>query len=96
MTVTAALSQPVHARASGSAVEHRVTTPSLVIQLQDDTCAVSKTTTVFSETLLEPDTTTRWVYTKDATPEGGTTHHVMWAKTPGPVVDRIVDWFGSI
>lgn len=78
------------------AVPRRVTTPSLVIQLQGDTYAVSKANNVFSETLLDPEATIRWLYAQDATPEGGTTHHVMWAKTPGPVVDKIVEWWRSI
>jgi hypothetical protein len=66
-----------------------------VVQLQGDTYAVSKANKVFSEKLLDPSRTTRWVYTKDAVPEGGTTHHVRWAKTPGPVVDKIVDWWAT-
>jgi predicted alpha/beta hydrolase len=78
------------------AVPHRVTTPTLVVQLQGDTYAVSKANKVFTQKLLDPDRTTRWVYAKDATPEGGTTHHVLWAKTPGPVVDKIVDWWDSV
>lgn len=77
-------------------VPHRITTPSLVVQLQGDTYAVSKANKVFSEKLLDPATSTRWVYAKDATPEGGTTHHVRWAKTPAPVVDKVVDWWESI
>ncbi|MEV7396431.1 alpha/beta fold hydrolase [Aeromicrobium sp. NPDC092404] len=78
------------------AVPHRVTTPSLVVQLEGDTYAVPKATEVFVDTLLDPATTTRWVYAKDAVPEGGTTHHVLWVKTPGPVVDRIVSWFATV
>lgn len=74
-------------------VSGRITTPSLVVQLQGDTYAVSKANKVFVETFLDPDCTTRWVYSKDATPDGGTTHHVMWAKTPAPVVDQIISWW---
>ena len=73
-----------------------ITTPSLVVQLQGDTYAVSASNKLFRDTFLEPSKTTRWVYTKDATPDGGNTHHVMWVKTPGPVADKIVDWFGSV
>jgi len=78
------------------AVPHRITTPSLVVQLQGDTYAVSRSNKIFGETFLDPDHSTRWVYLKDAVPEGGTTHHVMWVKTPGPVVDRIVQWWGEV
>lgn len=77
-------------------VPHRITTPSLVIQLQGDAYAVSRSNKVFSETFLDPDATTRWVYTKNAVPEGGTTDHVMWVKTPAPVVDRIVAWWSDL
>ena len=77
-------------------VPHRITTPSLMVQLQGDTYAVSRANKRFAETFLDPDRSTRWVYTKDAVPEGGTTHHVMWVKTPAPVVDRIVDWFANL
>lgn len=77
-------------------VPHRVTTPTLVVQLQGDTYAVSKANKVFVEKLLDPVKTTRWVYAKDESPEGGNTHHVLWAKTPEPVVDRIVGWWNSL
>jgi predicted alpha/beta hydrolase len=76
-------------------VPHRITTPSLVVQLQGDTYAVSRANKVFVETFLDPEHSTRWVYAKDVVPEGGTTHHVMWVKTPAPVVERIVDWFAT-
>lgn len=78
------------------AVPHRITTPSLVIQLQGDAYAVSRSNKVFSEMFLDPATTTRWVYAKDAVPEGGTTDHVMWVKTPGPVVDKIISWWSNL
>jgi predicted alpha/beta hydrolase len=74
-------------------VPHRITTPSFVVQLQGDTYAVSRANKAFVETFLDPDLTTRWVYPKDAVPEGGTTHHVRWVKTPGPVVDQIISWW---
>ena len=77
-------------------IPHRITTPSLVIQLQGDAYAVSRSNKVFTELFLDPEATARWVYTKDAAPEGGTTDHVMWVKTPGPVVDKIVDWWTDV
>lgn len=77
-------------------VPHLITTPSLVIQLQGDAYAVSKANKAFVETFLDPDVVTRWVYTKDAVPDGGSTDHVLWVKTPGPVVDTIIDWFATV
>ncbi|MET0767149.1 MAG: alpha/beta fold hydrolase [Aeromicrobium sp.] len=75
------------------AVPHRITSPTLVVHLQGDTYAVSGSNKVFTAMLVEPDAVTRWVYTKDAAPEGGTTHHVQWVKTPSVVVDRIITWW---
>ena len=38
---------------------------------------------------------TEWTYRKDAAPDGGTTHHIHWVRTPGPVADRVVAWWES-
>ncbi len=72
-------------------VPHAVTSPSLVIDLDGDTYAVRKATDHYVRTFLDPDVTERWTY--DDPPEGGNTHHVMWGRTPAPVVDRIVEWW---
>jgi predicted alpha/beta hydrolase len=77
-------------------VPRRVTTPSLVVRLEGDTYAVPTANDVFVETFLDPAHTTRWTYAKDAVPDGGTTHHVMWVKTPAPVVDQIITWFTTV
>ena len=77
-------------------VPHPVTTPTLVINLEGDTYSVPKANQLFVKKFLEPASMTKWLYTKDATPDGGNTHHVLWAKTPAPVVDKIIDWWGSV
>ena len=77
-------------------VPHRITSPTLVVQLQGDTYAVSGSNKIFTEMMIDPAAVTRWVYTRDAAPEGGTTHHVRWVKTPGPVVDRMILWWSSL
>ncbi|MBD8606245.1 alpha/beta fold hydrolase [Aeromicrobium sp. CFBP 8757] len=77
-------------------VPHRVATPTLVVQLQGDTYAVSHSNKIFTDMMIEPSAVTRWVYAKDATPDGGTTHHVRWVRTPAPVVDRVVDWWEGV
>jgi predicted alpha/beta hydrolase len=74
-------------------VTHRIATPTLVVQLQGDTYAVSRSNRIFTDMMIEPEAVTRWVYAKDAVPEGGTTHHVQWVRTPSRVVDRVVDWW---
>jgi predicted alpha/beta hydrolase len=76
-------------------VPHRISTPTLVVQLQGDTYAVSRSNKIFTQMMVEPDAVTRWVYAKDAAPEGGTTHHVHWVRSPGPVVDRMVEWWAQ-
>lgn len=73
-------------------VPHPITTPTLVVNLQGDTFSVAKANRLFVRAFLSPETTTKWLYTKDAVPAGGSTHHVLWGKTPGPVVDKIIDW----
>lgn len=77
-------------------VPRRITTPTLVVQLQGDTYAVSGSNKIFTSMMIEPEAVTRWVYTRDAVPDGGTTHHVMWVKTPAVVVDQIVTWWDSL
>jgi predicted alpha/beta hydrolase len=76
-------------------VPHLITTPSLVVQLEGDTYSVAKANEAYVETFFDREHTTHWVYSKDAVPEGGSTHHVLWVKTPGPVVDQITQWWST-
>ncbi len=77
-------------------VPHLIETPSLVIQLEGDTYSVDKANRLFVSSFLDSGVTTEWTYLRDDVPEGGTTHHVLWAKTPTPVVDKIVDWAAAV
>ncbi len=70
-----------------------VTTPTLVVHLQGDAYAVSAANKRFVEQFLDPASVTRWVYTRDAVPDGGTTDHVRWVKHPRVVVDRVASWW---
>lgn len=74
----------------------RVDVPSLVVRLQGDTYAVPQAIDAFVDQLLEPSTTTRWTYARSAAPEGGSTHHVRWVRSPGPVVDRVMEWWAAL
>lgn len=74
-------------------VREPVTTPALVVHLQGDAYAVSAANKRFVEQFLDPAAVTRWVYTRDAVPDGGSTDHVRWVKHPGVVVDRVVTWW---
>lgn len=75
------------------AVPGPIASPALVIDLADDTYAVRSATDGYVRTFLDPDSTTRWTY--DDPPEGGTTHHVLWGRTPERVVERIVEWWSE-
>lgn len=33
--------------------------------------------------------------TTDAVLDGGTTHHIRWVRTPGPVVDQVMAWWAA-
>lgn len=75
------------------AADRRVETPALVVHLQGDAYAVSAANKRFVEQFLDPGAVTRWVYTRDLAPEGGTTDHVQWVRRPEVVVQRVVDWW---
>lgn len=77
------------------AVPRRVTTPSLTIELQNDTYAVRAAHDKFVERFIDPTALTRWVYTKDLAGEGASTHHIRWLKNPEAVVSKIIDWYGT-
>jgi predicted alpha/beta hydrolase len=70
-----------------------VRTPSLVVHLQGDAYAVSAANKRFVEQFLDPAAVTRWVYTRDDVPEGGTTDHVRWVKHPSAVVQHVLGWW---
>ncbi len=75
------------------AVPHPIEQPTLVVKLQGDALAVSAATDRYVETFLDPAVTERWTYLRADAPEGGTTDHVQWVRTPQVVVQRIVDWY---
>ncbi|MCD9152861.1 serine aminopeptidase domain-containing protein [Aeromicrobium duanguangcaii] len=75
------------------AVDRRVAAPTLSVQLAGDGFSVAAAVRRFDDSLIEPAALTRWEYTRDLVPEGGSTHHVFWVKRPSPVVDRVVRWW---
>lgn len=74
-------------------VERRITRPTLAVHLAGDGFSIIAAAHRFERTLVEPDALTSWEYERDLVPEGGSTHHVHWAKHPGPVVERVVRWW---
>lgn len=77
-------------------VPRRIDTPTLAIDLEGDRYAVPAASRHFERTLVDPSALTRWDYRQDAVPEGGTTHHVFWAKTPDPVVEQVISWWTDV
>ncbi|MFS0885364.1 serine aminopeptidase domain-containing protein [Aeromicrobium sp. 179-A 4D2 NHS] len=77
------------------AVNRRITLPTLAVHLAGDGFSITAAAHRFERTLVEPAALTSWEYTRDLLPEGGTTHHVLWARHPGPVVDRVVRWWAD-
>jgi len=75
------------------AVPERITTPTLSVRLDGDTYAVAASNARFVELFVEPSVLTEWTYRKDAVPDGGSTHHIHWVRTPGPVADQVVAWW---
>jgi predicted alpha/beta hydrolase len=77
-------------------VPHKITTPTLAVRLEGDTYALPASTSRFLELFVDPDVVTDWTYEKANVPEGGSTHHVHWVRTPGPVADRVVAWWDAL
>jgi predicted alpha/beta hydrolase len=77
------------------AVPRRITTPTLSVRLEGDTFAVQASNERYVEVFVEASALTEWTYRQDAVPDGGTTHHIHWVRTPGPVADRVVAWWAS-
>jgi len=75
------------------AIKRRSTAPTLAVHLAGDNYSVASAARLFEDALVEPAALTRWEYTRDLVPEGGSTHHVFWVKQPSPVVDRVVRWW---
>jgi predicted alpha/beta hydrolase len=75
------------------AVAQRITTPTLSVRLEGDTYAVAASNSRFVELFIDPQALTEWTYRKDAVPDGGSTHHIHWVRTPGPVADQVVAWW---
>lgn len=76
-------------------ITQKVVTPSLVVKLQADAYAVSRATDAFVDLALDTDHVTRWTYTRDQAPDGGTTDHVQWVKKPEVVVAKVLKWWAE-
>lgn len=77
-------------------VPHRVTTPTLTIQLEGDHYAVPRANKIFVRRFIDPAVSTRWRCDAHQMPEGGSTDHILWVKTPQPIVSRVVEWWDTL
>ncbi|GEM31823.1 hypothetical protein NN3_28300 [Nocardia neocaledoniensis NBRC 108232] len=73
--------------------EPAIDAPALVIALGGDTLAPRRGIDAFARRLFAPDAVTRWDYERSAVPPGASNDHIQWVRSPGPVVDRVVDWW---
>ncbi|WP_433833053.1 alpha/beta fold hydrolase [Actinoplanes sp. CA-015351] len=71
----------------------RVRSPSLLISLDGDRLAPEIAVEAFGKRLFAPESVTHWLYRHADVPDGASNHHIYWARSPAPVVDRIVGWW---
>jgi predicted alpha/beta hydrolase len=72
-----------------------IRTPSLIVSLGDDRLSPKPAVEDFAERLFAPQAVTRWHYSRDEVPVGESNDHIAWVRTPGLVVDRILEWWGK-
>lgn len=77
-------------------VEHRITTPSLLVSLGGDTLAPARAVDAFARRLFEPEAVTRWHYRDADVPTDATNDHIAWVRSPAVVVDRIERWWADL
>lgn len=76
-------------------VDVPIQTPSLIVSLGGDELSPVGAVDAFAERLFAPQSRTRWEYADSDVPEGASNDHIAWVRSPGPVVDRIVEWWQS-
>ncbi|MEE4025683.1 alpha/beta fold hydrolase [Gordonia sp. PKS22-38] len=68
--------------------------PLLAVRLAGDRLVTAPAAELYESRFL-PRRRTVWNYTADDVPEGGSLDHVRWVKTPGAVVDHVVQWWAG-
>ena len=84
---------PLVSTEAGPSCALAITSPTLSIRLEGDTYAVAASNARFVELFIDPPALTEWTYRKDAVPDGGSTHHIHWVRTPGPIAHEVVAWW---
>jgi predicted alpha/beta hydrolase len=70
-------------------------TPSLVVALEGDRLAPEGAVQRFGARLFAPQSRTSWLYRHADVPPGASNDHTGWARSPGPVVDRVLTWWAT-
>lgn len=73
-------------------VDSKIQTPAFIVSLGGDQLAPKGAVDRLAG-LFEADNTTRWHY--DEVPEGASSDHIAWVRTPVPVVERVVKWWAE-
>ncbi len=69
-------------------------TPSLIISLEGDELSPVAAVDALAE-LYDPAAQQRWLYRDADVPAGASNDHITWVRTPEPVVDRVLAWWGA-
>lgn len=75
--------------------EGHVTSPALLVSLEDDGLAPRRAVDAFAERFFDPTTVSRWHRRHDEVPPGASNDHLAWVRSPASVVDRVVAWWGG-
>lgn len=71
-----------------------IDTPALLVSLEGDRLAPSPSVDALGG-LFEPEVVTRWHFAEDEVPEGASTDHIAWVRTPDAIVDGVVAWWAD-
>ncbi|GIE75292.1 hypothetical protein Aph02nite_12420 [Actinoplanes philippinensis] len=73
-----------------------IRTPALMVALEGDRLAPERPVRSFAARFFAPESVTVWRYAHADVPAGASNGHTGWARTPEPVVDRIVTWWADV
>lgn len=76
-------------------VEEPLQTPGLFISLEGDELSPVGTVDALAD-LWDPSHVERWHRRLDEVPEGASNDHIGWARTPEPMVERIMEWWARV
>ncbi|MFG2821648.1 alpha/beta fold hydrolase [Kitasatospora sp. NPDC048365] len=75
--------------------DRMITTPALIVSLDNDQLSPLAAVDDFTGHLFHPSAVARWHYRDDQVPPGASNDHIAWVRTPGTVVHRILAWWAD-